>query len=720
MRRILQDDGRPSIRFNPQGTAAAYLVQVPNLASNVNDVRLDLAPVGAGAKDAQHLFVGTDVSGLQWTDDGHAIALLAKRGDHVVIMKISVPGAHVSVLARIRADIAEFSISNDGKTLALAVNEPRSTKLALPSPEDEARGYRIPFERTQTSLRAKRRIYVLRKTRFGWTHPMPVHLRLPNMEGRDTFPFVLNLRLSISPNGEYLLFTYFVDAADAPKTWRSSATVRSITTTAGGVELMPVLNLKTGTATLPFEGPWALIPPSWSPDSASFVVTANSPANSRWDQEDERQHRAVMDATHLFEIRAKEGTVRLVRSDLHGFYGRPAFWSNGGDLLLRTGDGELTHMQQEGDQWQEGETVRLPSAPGQFKMGELASNGSVVVGDFETPSVAPSLFVYSMDQRLPQQVIPLNEQFNTLTLAPYRLIHWKTSTGFRATGYLYMPPNYDPHRAYPLVIHAYPAASNFFCDSGFNHMPSFAPQPIANAGMLYLIRIYTDGARQTDEQEHAPPGYPGQLSEAAFQTDVWDSAVDQLAAEGIVDPHKVGVIGFSRSGWYTEFALTHGRTKYAAATVADNVQYSLGEYWLIHSSGTLQGYDAMYGGPPYGDSLNNWLDHSISFNLQKIQAPILMEVMGYGVHYTDVDTAPSNIVLKTEVFTGLNRLGKPVEMYYYPLENHQPDDPLARLASLQRNLDWYAFWLEDVERPGSVDPQQYVRWRALRKARMGE
>jgi hypothetical protein len=37
----------------------------------------------------------------------------------------------------------------------------------------------------------------------------------------------------------------------------------------------------------------------------------------------------------------------------------------------------------------------------------------------------------------------------------------------------------------------------------------------------------------------------------------------------------------------------------------------------------------------------------------------------------------------------LNRLGKPAQLYYYPNENHLPDDPKARLATLQRNLDWY-------------------------------
>ena len=64
------------------------------------------------------------------------------------------------------------------------------------------------------------------------------------------------------------------------------------------------------------------------------------------------------------------------------------------------------------------------------------------------------------------------------------------------------------------------------------------------------------------------------------------------------------------------------------AAVADNVHYSLGEYWLLHTEGVTRGYDAMYGGPPYGPSLKNWLQYSVSFNLDKIRSPILIEVMG--------------------------------------------------------------------------------------------
>ncbi|MEI9978380.1 MAG: hypothetical protein WDN23_05165 [Edaphobacter sp.] len=47
-------------------------------------------------------------------------------------------------------------------------------------------------------------------------------------------------------------------------------------------------------------------------------------------------------------------------------------------------------------------------------------------------------------------------------------------------------------------------------------------------------------------------------------------------------------------------------------------------------------------------------------------------------------------------------LQKPVELYFYPNEVHQLDHPKARVASLQRNVDWFRFWLQGYVRRNSL------------------
>jgi hypothetical protein len=33
---------------------------------------------------------------------------------------------------------------------------------------------------------------------------------------------------------------------------------------------------------------------------------------------------------------------------------------------------------------------------------------------------------------------------------------------------------------------------------------------------------------------------------------------------------------------------------------------------------------------------------------------------------------------------------------------------------MQRNVDWYRFWLQGYERPNPEDPTQYLRWEKMR------
>ena len=68
----------------------------------------------------------------------------------------------------------------------------------------------------------------------------------------------------------------------------------------------------------------------------------------------------------------------------------------------------------------------------------------------------------------------------------------------------------------------------------------------------------------------------------------------------------------------------------------------------------------------------------------------------------------------------LANAGKPVEMYRFPDEYHVKWQPAHRYAVYNRNIDWFNFWLRDVESGLTGDPEQYPRWRELRKRRAAE
>jgi hypothetical protein len=77
----------------------------------------------------------------------------------------------------------------------------------------------------------------------------------------------------------------------------------------------------------------------------------------------------------------------------------------------------------------------------------------------------------------------------------------------------------------------------------------------------------------------------------------------------------------------------------------------------------------------------------------------------------------SEMVYALETFSALREQGQPVEMYVFPGEFHFKWQPAHRRAVYERNLDWFAFWLQGREDPDPAKAAQYKRWEALRSDR---
>jgi dipeptidyl aminopeptidase/acylaminoacyl peptidase len=720
VRDLLHDDStwRSTIKISSDGTRFAYPVRFPNLSTNKNDIELYVWNLRDDlAKSGRPILVG-DISAVRWMADSKHLTMLIMEHGRRVLERVDAETGDREVLVQGDSLIAEYSIDRDGTTVVYATDPLKGDAEGGPSSQEIASGYRIPFETPMNSTMSSRRLFVSRRKAGIWTKPEPINIRSPlSQQTLAALTYLSDLQPTLSPDGRMLLVSYWDYSASMPDEWRKSGFMqyRNSAGVIQALHLLVLYDLTTGESTVPLETPWVYSAPLWFPDSKSFVVAAQPPVGSEWEQENIRNRYIGHSAgARLFWVQPGSGKVQQVAAKLSFPWEGPLYWDDGGDLIARVTDMDtLTRFSQKYRAWREVSSFRLPLRAGE----QLATDGKYVIGDFNDTETPPELFVYQRGQPKAQVFAKLNPQFEELTLAPYEEVHWKTATGFDASGLLLLPPNYVKGVKYPLVIQTKPFSTGFVCS--FGDFPSFAPQPLANAGIMYLGQIETKGATQRLE-DFFPRGYPGYqgsggIAEAGFAMDLWDSAVEMLAERGLIDGNKVGIIGFSRTGWYTEFILAHSKLHYRAATVTDNVQFSLGEYWLSHDASTIKSYDLTYGGAPYGATLKSWLDYSVSFNLDKIHTPVLLEVMGNGILYDNLSAPPLGLAKSFEVFSGLSRLKKPVELYYYPNEEHTPDHPQARLATLQRNLDWSRFWLQGYERPDPEDAHQYVRWRRLRE-----
>lgn len=721
---MFDSDGETALKINPQGDRLAYMVKSPNLATNENDVSLYVRSLSEHGSTSSKLLVTTpNVSQIIWLADGRRIAALSPVHGRIGIVLFDTESGKEEVLASSHKDIEEYSIDSNGDTVVYAIREAEIAG-ADRSDSDQAEGYRIPQDGVSSLTlvwRSERMPYKLRVQRRlpngTWSVPAAVVLRSPfSGKALPTVSMSLRFSLSLSPNGLNLLLNIAdidmakgteVDGGDLPRLWKESPTYLRRRSSGGLIWITVLHDLVTGRTSMPFPTPGAAGAAHWAPDGSAFYVVANAPVGSDAEAHDEETNPTPGKPWHLWRVELKSSRTDQILPDITRA-SQAILWVENDKIGVRTGANQITTLVRGKSRWLELAEMNV-SPDTASTSSDLASNGYFTALDYQRTDTPPTLLIFKEDGKIPWATIKLNPIFDEIQLASARPFHWKMLDGTDVSGTLLIPSDYQANKRYPLVIQTKPQQSDFVCDAGQSHFPSFAPQPMASQGLLYLSFSADNGFTK-----HFPKGYPGGIGEAVFYTDIWDSAVRELTRLNIIDPSKVGIIGFSRSGWYTEFALFRGTTRFAAATAADNVQFNLEGYWHTNTQPAILSSDAMYGGPPYGASLESWMKYSISFNLDKIHTPLLLEVMGYGVADDKIGSSPLNLSSRYEITTGLNRLKRPVELYYYPTEQHQPDHPRARLASLQRNIDWYRFWLQGYERPSPEDPGQYNRWRQMR------
>jgi dipeptidyl aminopeptidase/acylaminoacyl peptidase len=272
---------------------------------------------------------------------------------------------------------------------------------------------------------------------------------------------------------------------------------------------------------------------------------------------------------------------------------------------------------------------------------------------------------------------------------------WTDRTGYQWMGQLVRPPDYVASRRYPLVIQTYGFSDGFVSDGFFP--TASAVRPLAAAGIMVLQM-----PRRTDHNATA--------QEAQDQILGINAAIEQLTSEDLIDPQKVGIVGFSRTSYHVEKALINNPDKFAAATIADGMDGSYMQY--LYSVGDASDIaQDIYGAKPFGAGLKEWTKFAPGFNLDKLTTPLRIETISF-----------ASILTQWETYASLFSQGKPVDLIYFPYGDHLLQKPLERMASSQGNVDWFRFWLEGEEDPDPSKANQYARWRRMReslKAKLG-
>jgi hypothetical protein len=283
-----------------------------------------------------------------------------------------------------------------------------------------------------------------------------------------------------------------------------------------------------------------------------------------------------------------------------------------------------------------------------------------------------------------------NPRLKNIELGEASVYAWKDKEGRDQKGGLYKPSNYRAGRRYPLVIQTHGFPGSEFKPSGF-FTTAFAARALAGAGIVVL---------QLGERG-CPFATPDQGPCAVSH---YKAAADQLVSDGMVDPERIGVIGYSASCFTVMEMITTGSSLHIkAASITDGTMKDYFQYMLQPDRESVEA-NSVIGAPPFGEGLQQWLKRSPGFNLDKINTPLM--VIGLG---------PASLLAMWQPYAGLHYLNKPVDLIMLNTDAHILTNPAVRMASQGGSVDWFRFWLQDYEDPDPAKGEQYARWRDLRK-----
>jgi hypothetical protein len=360
-------------------------------------------------------------------------------------------------------------------------------------------------------------------------------------------------------------------------------------------------------------------------------------------------------------------------------------------VRLNQGGEELQRYSWTKSGWQRGTIYASTQEGNQAEERRGPNSNELTVTVKQGLNDPPTLWVTNVRTGQSKMLWDPNPQLVHLQFGKASVYHWKDRSGHEWTGGLVMPAGYVVGKRYPLVLQIYNFDESQFLTDGM--MPTaFAARALASSGVAVL-----------QIQRRLPHTFD--MAEADAQLAGLESAIDQLSAEGIAAPQRVGLVGFSFSCWYVENALIKAPTRFMAATIADGLDVSYMQYhlWGIDSRSLEREFDAVIGSKPFGKGLSQWLEQAPGFHLDLVQTPLRIEAIG-----------PMSILGEWEIYSSLKMQGKPVDLIYFPTGQHIHQNPLERLESQEGDVDWFRFWLQGYADPAPSKRDQYERWEKLR------
>jgi len=243
--------------------------------------------------------------------------------------------------------------------------------------------------------------------------------------------------------------------------------------------------------------------------------------------------------------------------------------------------------------------------------------------------------------------------------------------GTEVHGLIVKPAGYVAGRAYPtlLIIHGGPNGQD-------EHEFDFEREWYAAHGYVVLTVNYRGSSGRGSAFQKAIYGDWGNLEVVDIL-----GMVDEAVRQGIADPERLGIGGWSYGGISTNYTIaTDPRFKAAVSGAGSSAQasmYGLDQY--------IVQWDVEIGPPWKAKDVYEKVSYPF-FHADRIRTPTLF--LG-GEKDFNVPIAGSE-----QMYQALRSLGVPTELVIYPGQFHSLTIPSYQRDRLQRYLDWFNKYLQ--------------------------